>query len=67
MVGARTQPLDSWIIIARMKRASTPVDEDTEVMALLMSLISVVVGLATLHCLQLFWMLSVLAVKLYIH
>jgi len=50
-------------MIARMKRESTPVDAATDVMALLMSAISSEEGLGTFHCVQLCWMLSLLAVK----
>lgn len=30
VVPTRTLPLDSWIMVARMKRASTPVEEEME-------------------------------------
>jgi hypothetical protein len=51
-------------MIAKMKRASTPVDDATDVIALLMLEISSSVGLATLHCVQLPLMFSRLLVNL---
>jgi hypothetical protein len=51
-------------MIAKMKRASTPVDDATEVIALLMLEISSSVGLATLNCVQLPLMFARLLVNL---
>ena len=52
VVGARTQPLLSCMMIAKMKRASMPVEEATDWMLLDISDISSSVLSATPHCVQ---------------
>lgn len=49
MVGARTQPLLSCMMIARMNRGSIPVDEATDLIAVDISAISESVLSATPH------------------
>ena len=53
MVGARTQPLLSCIMMAKMKRGSMPVDAPTDWMAVEISLISASVLSATPNWVQL--------------
>lgn len=63
-MGARTQPLLSCITIAKMNRASMPVDAATDLMLEERSEISWSLLLGTFHCVQELFRMALLSLNL---